>query len=552
MSDSASTAAPAAIPDSRTDLGIELISPVQLVRQQATEWMQQGNLRAAVHCLEQALRINPLDVASWVLMSEILFQAGEVTASLDCLRQALQLAPGDRQARLLLANIQKQLGELDAAIGNYRQILAEDPGHVVAAVNLASSLRAQGKTAEALPWLKQVIKPEGTSPLIHFNYANALVDVGEFAEARQHYQMALRTHPQPAKVFFNLTAITRFTPDEQSLLQEMESLILSQLKTVDDQIHYHFGMGKALDDLRAYDRAFQHFEQGNSQVTVQFDPEAQREELARWRDCWSESFIQNRQHWSDDTFAPIFIVGMPRSGTTLVEQLLSQLPGVQALGERTRMGNLIEEYSASLGCRHNEVQAVERLTQVDLLKIAQDYQADLPPVPGIHHITDKLPGNFMWLGWIALCFPRAIIVNCRRDPRDVCLSCYFQHFTARIPYSYNLSHLVEQYRNYEQLMAHWHQVLPGRIFDVCYEELVEDPERHMQPIQALLDPPADSPMNVAAAGQRIIQTASAWQARQPVYRHARQRWRNYRQHIGPLLAAFGEKLEPTCHHPISQ
>lgn len=506
----------------------------------------QGQFAAAVACLERSLRLAPLEVSSWVALSEILLQSGELTTSLDCLHQALQLDPQHRPARLLLGNLLKQLGELDAAVGHFRYVLDHEPHHVVASVNLAAALRAQGKTPEALIWLRRVVQSGETSPLILFNLANALVDIGEFSEARSHYEAALRTHPHPAKVFFNLTSITRLTPSQRPWLEEMESSIRPRLTTGDDWIHYHFAMGKSLDDLQEFDAAFSHFEQGNRRVPVEFNPAAQQAEFARWRACWSEPFLRNREHWSSEACAPVFIVGMPRSGTTLVEQLLAGIPGVQPLGERTRMGTLVQEFAASLGCEEHDTLAVERLTQADVDQMARDYLADVPEEAKRIHFTDKLPGNFLLLGWIALCFPNAVIIHCCRDPRDVCLSCYFQHFTARLPYTYDLHHLAACFQNYSRLMSHWHQVLPGRILDVCYEDLVESPEQELGKILARLDLPEETAQPALPVEPRIVQTASAWQVRQPIYRHARHRWRHYRSHLEPLLSIFGEGDEPVA------
>lgn len=508
-------------------------------RQQGEAFQLQGDCAAAARMLEQALRLNPLCVGTWVSLSEVLFQNGEITPSLDCLKQALQLHPGDIRARLLLGNYQKQLGEQESAVGNYRYVLEHEPHNVAAAVNLASVLREQGQAPAAVTLLRGVIGRGSISPHILFNFANTLVDLGEFSEARQYYRTALATHPQPAKVFFNLASITRFSSEDRESLQQMQNHVAARLTTNDDQIYYHFALGKAHDDLEEFSTAFQHYQQANSLVVAAFDPEDHQRQVEGWMNCWSARFLHARQDWGHEAASPIFIVGMPRSGTTLVERLLAAHPEIHPLGERPELRLLIDQYEQSLGCDSGDLAAVGRLTQADVHQLAENYLRDVRLPAGTSHFTDKMPANFLWIGWIALCFPHARIIHCRRDPRDVCLSCYFQHFNAKIPYAYNLHHLVKYIRSYEQLMSHWGAVLPEKILDVQYENLVEAPDAETRRMLAFLGLSEGNESDFQPVQGGTVRTASAWQARQPIYKTSRQRWLKYRDHAGPLLEEFG-------------
>ncbi|WP_437229652.1 tetratricopeptide repeat-containing sulfotransferase family protein [Planctomicrobium sp. SH661] len=499
-----------------------------------------ADFSAAVLSFEQALRLDPVNCGTWTSLSDALLQMGETTPALDCLRQALQLNPDYLAARILLGNVHKDLKELDSAAGNYRFVLQHDPENLVATVNLASVLREQGETHQAIELLRSVVDRGAANPTIAYNLANTLVDVGEFAEARARYASALPLHPQPAKVLFNLSSIRKFKEEDREQLAQWESIARSRLSTNDDAVHLHFALGKAHDDLGDYTTAFEHYRQGNQLVPVTFDAELHRQQIREVIGCWSHEFLQSRSSWGEETSAPVFIVGMPRSGTTLVEQILSSHPHVQGLGEREEMGQAVQKYEASLGCENQSALAAGRLTQADIHGITADYLAGISLAEGKRRFTDKMPANFLLLGWIATCFPHATLIHCVRDPRDTCLSCYFQHFTARLPYAYDLSHLVAYYRAYEELMKHWHSVLPGRILDVKYEDLVATPEAQSRRLIEHCGLEWDDACLQSHAADRSIRTASSWQVRQPIHTGSRRRWVNYREHIGELLQAFGE------------
>lgn len=499
-----------------------------------------GEDSSAVLCFEQALRQDPLNAATWTSMSESLLRMGEVTASLDCLGQALKLNPSELAARFQLANTLKDSGDLDGAASHYRFVLERQPDHLAACVNLASVLRASGEITQALQLLRNAVKRGAHVPAIAYNLANTLVDVGEFDEARSWYQSSISAgHPEPAKVLFNLVSITRFHEQHRDELKRWKEQLDPVFLPAEEATHAHFAFGKVHDDLGDYEQAFSHYQAGNRLVSVTFDPAAHRREVRKTISCWSPQFISPRRSWGNSSAVPIFIVGMPRSGTTLVEQLLARHPKVQAGGERESFRILVEGHASSIGADSDPRQAAERMAQGDLHDIACAYLNEIPLQRGKSRITDKMPSNFLRLGWIATCFPNAAIIHCRRDPRDTCLSAYFQHFTSRLPYAYDLDHLISYYRDYELLMAHWHGLFPGRILDVNYESLVESPEKELNAILEHCGLDAASLQDSAAPQQ--VRTASTWQVRQPIHTRSRERWRNYQPWIEPLIREFGDQ-----------
>jgi tetratricopeptide (TPR) repeat protein len=504
-----------------------------------------GDRQQAMLSFERGLRLEPGQIDGWVGLSELLMEMGELTPSLDCLRQALLLEPNHVHARLLLAHLQMQSDEIPAAIANYQFVLRRDPGNLVAAVNLASLLRAAGDVSQALQLLRSAHERDRSSTTIRFNLANLLVDRGEFQEARELYISLLSDHPQPAKVFYNLSTIGKFRSEDRSQLRAWQESVQKRSPGSDEeQAHFHFGLGKAHDDLGEYDEAFEHYRRANALVPVQFDPQTHSHFVTKVISTWTAPLLRSRQEWGCDVQAPIFIVGMPRSGTTLVDRILCRHPQVQGLGERKEIDRIVDRLCQQLNFPADAIRAVSHVTRDDILNAAVESLRSVRLQPGVDHFTDKMPLNYLLIGWISTLFPQAKIIHCIRDPRDVCLSCYFQHFTSRLPFAYNLSHLAAYWQDYRRLMDHWEAVLPAPMLSVRYEDLVEQPEIASRRLYEFCGIPWESRCLDPVPTGEAIQSASHWQARQGIYQTSRGRWQNYRRHATILATAFGESDRP--------
>ena len=334
---------------------------------------------------------------------------------------------------------------------------------------------------------------------------------------------------QATTAYFDLAMSKRITSDDAILLERMRDLLAYRPLPQPGQQRVHFGLAKALDDLGEYQEAMHHFDAAN-RIAAQahpFDRAHFGASVHRLIAGTTAEFFAAHQGFGSMSQLPLLILGMPRSGTTLVEQIVSSHPDVAGAGELTFW--------------HHAAAAYGKLGEVDLTPayfagVAADYEAVLRDIgPTALRVTDKMPGNFLWIGLFHLMFPRGRIIHCRRDPVDTCLSNYFTNFASPMPFTNDKGHLAFYYRWYRRLMAHWHAVLPaGTIMDVNYEELVADPE----PVtRALIDfiglEWSDSCLR-HEANQRAVKTASMWQARQPVYRSSTERWRHYEPWLGEL------------------
>jgi Tfp pilus assembly protein PilF len=458
---------------------------------------------------------------------------GDRTAdAMECYQAAIQADPSCTDALVGLADTLISRGQESLAVDCFLQALAIDPAHVVARVNLAALLRKRGRSEDSVTLLRPLIDAGVDHPTVGFNFANALSDLGQFDAAREQYTRVLPQHSHPAKILYNLAQITKFRDADRVRLAEWTAIAERSIRSDDDQIHLHFALGKSLDDLGDFDAAWGHFAAGNDLVTTGFAPDAHDCAIDATVARFSASFLRDRAGWGIDSEQPVFIVGMPRSGTTLVEQILAAHPQVQAFGERRELGHLIESRARMLG--GSILDAAASLTAQDAPEVAERYVTTAGCEPSALRFTDKMPFNFLHLGWIALLFPRARIIHVRRDPRAVCLSCYQQHFTERLPFTYRLEHLARYWLAYDRLMDHWRSVLPSQLFEVDYESIVASPEELSRQLIDFSGLEWNSACLSSHEGDRPVTTASHWQVRQPIYQSSLARWEHYAAHLGPL------------------
>jgi hypothetical protein len=299
-----------------------------------------------------------------------------------------------------------------------------------------------------------------------------------------------------------------------------------------------------LDDIGEYERAMQHYVSGNAleHERMRFDSDAGRSFVARSRATFTAEFVEDKRPSGNPSDMPIFIVGMLRSGTTLVEQILASHPAIYAAGELEFFRGVSRQLPERLGGGEPYPDCLGALDAEALGSLCNGYLANLRERMGeARRFTDKNPLNFEHLGLIMVAFPNARVIHCRRDPMDLCLSTYFQHFSERHDFAYSFAEIAEYHRQYEQLMAHWHEVFPGRIYDVRYEDLVADLEAASRGMLTYLDLEWDESCLEFHRTDRPVGTASHWQVRQPLYTRSVERWRHYEPYLEELRAALADQ-----------
>ncbi len=499
-----------------------------------------GQDEAALPAWQKAIALAPDRTDFYVGVGGVLARLGRLGDSESALRRALELSPNHAGARFTLGSVLEQAGQLEEAEACYRQVLLVHPENADVHVTLARVLDAQSRLDAAEQSLKHALAFDPRNPSAHLVLGALRASEGRFREGEQSYREALRCQPECAAAFFGLSNIKRYANLEDADVKAIGALLARPEIPESDAAQLHFALGKICNDCGAYEKAFCHYREGNAlkHRCARFDRgklEVQTEGVLR---TFDRTFFQARNGYGVNSERPVFVVGMARSGTSLVEQIIASHPLARGAGELTKIADLITAFERTAGPYPESAAALDANTSREL---AAAYESHLCRMAGddAARVTDKMPANFMHLGFIALLFPHARIVHCQRDPLDTCLSIYFQHFHHGNDYAYDLGDIGFFYRQYRRLMGHWREALPMAIHEIRYEELVADPEGQVRALIEFLDVPWDKRCLVPHRKKRAVQTASSWQVRQPIYASAIGRGRHYDKHLGPLKQALG-------------
>lgn len=457
-------------------------------------------------------------------------------------RAVLADAPNLPDSWYNLGWLLRRAGDPSAAIAAYERALAlniSGPEEVflnkgvIFADDLLDPARAQEAYRAAL-----AINPRYGNA--RFNLANTLEDLGDREGAASEYRMLLQQAPGEPEPLARLANLSKISSPGDPLVVQLQSALARTELPASARASLGFALGRLLDQAGDYDRAFEAFRNANAQSLASRDPKQPGYDPAR-QDALVAALTSLPAPApiapaSAGSLSPVFILGQFRSGSTLLEQVLSAHSAVTTGGELPLLGMIaardLRPYPQSLADLTTEQAAA--LHDAYLSGVA----LRLPGASGI--ITDKRPDNFYHIGLILRLFPDARILHTVRDPRDTCLSNYFLHLSHAQPHAIDLSHLGHQYRAYERLMAHWKSIAPDNILDVDYDALVRSPEPEIQKVLAFLNLPFDAACLDFHNSRTPVKTASVWQVREPLYQQSSGRWRNYESHLEPLLEALND------------
>ena len=474
---------------------------------------------------------------------------GEAVGNLDhaeeAYRRAVLLDPSLVDHTIEFAQFLATRGKLDDAIDMLRNAIVRHPDDPQPCVTLGNVMLRAGRQRDALAFYDMALQRNPNFAAAHFNAGVALTMLGKLDAARTATETALKLDPELGG-YYQLASLDGLTPDDP-MVKRLESLLDREDVRLDAKIDAGFALARIYDAAGDTARAFPPLQQANGlkRTTLQYDIREDEERADHIIAFFTPDFFQRFQPLSDSDLAPIFVLGMPRSGTTLTEQILASHSQVASGGELDSMIEISRQVGEIWGARGAASPGSVEQVQADLRRAVDIYAQKSSSLRGRKpYFTDKMPGNFMFIGLIHLMFPRARIIHCRRDPVDTCLSCYQRLFTTHVPYSFDLTELGRYYRLYERLMTHWHAVLPaGRILDVDYEMTVDDPERSVRRLLDFCGLPFEPACLAFHETQRAVTTASATQVRKPLYKTSVQRWKKYAAHLEPLLQALGQDTE---------
>ena len=502
----------------------------------------------AVAHFRQALEVDPEYVEARLALGSVLSRIHRDDEAMAAFRVILAAEPEHPEAHNgmgILLDRQRRHAE---AAEHYRAALAESPEHAEAMTGLANSLKNMGRHGEALVPARRAVELWPHSPSPAGLLGSVLAEMGALEEARAHFRRAVALAPDRPEYGYFVVQLEKVEPDDEALKALEAILPESALLPVRERTFLHFALAKAYDDIGERDRGFAQLLQGNAvkRSQIVYDEAATLAGLARVARVFSAGLLASRADLGEPSPVPVFIVGMPRSGTTLVEQALASHRSVFGAGERLELPRAIRRLDAERFGSLPYPDAVLSMTGDALRRMGAEYVAALCPLaPGAARIIDKLPGNFLHVGLIRLILPNARIIHVVRDPVDTCLSCFSKLFSGEQPFSYDLAELGRYYRAYQRLLAHWRTVIPPYIMlEVQYEALVADFEPEARRLVAHCgldwDPACLEFYNTA----RPVRTASMVQVRQPIYRGSVGRWRPDAALLRPLLEALSPAAAP--------
>ncbi len=408
------------------------------------------------------------------------------------------------------------------------------------------------RTDEATAAFRRSLEIEPRQPRAHVSAGNVLRVAGDRAGSEREYRKALELDPASGEAWWALGNLKNFSFSDDDVVR-MEAALHRDGTSMHNAAPLHFALGKAREDRELFDQAFTHFAAGNriQKQASGFNPAIFEQEIDRLISVFGADLIERSLSKADaEDDSPIFIVGMPRTGSTLVEQILATHSSIDATMELPFIGQYVREIAGREASIGPYPESVGRLAPVDFGVMAQRYLAAAAPYRGAApYFTDKAPDNFVHIGLIAMLFPDARFVDVQRHPFDTCLSAFRQRFAIGGSYTYDIVDLGRYYRGYRRLMSHWANVLPSRVYTLVYENLVTDPEPEIRRLLAFLGLKFESACLSPELTQRTIRTPSSEQVREPMTAHRIGYWRNYREHLlelpgmlQPELRAFGEAL----------
>ena len=498
--------------------------------------LEVGRVADAIAALQQAVAGDPRYGDAYFRLGLALEKLGNIDGAIVAYDRATKLLPSLTEAWFRAGALVYTLGHRDEAIGCFRRAAATGGKTSFGRLGKARALLIEDRNPEAEQVLRETLVADPRNALAYDLLGNLLSEFGRFEEARACFERAIAIAPLLAGCYYDLVRCRPVTSDDDGLLQEMQAALATPGLEAGQRLRLHLAIGKAAEDIGDYGLAMQHFDAADAvrRGSASFDSVTFSIEIDRLIARCTPEFIARAPELGSYDATPVLIIGMPRSGTTLVEQIVSMHPEVGA-GDELHFWNERGAVWHRSGAAGNETPFV---FPEFLAKAARDYLGVLHAIaPTAARVTDKMPFNFLWAGLIHVAFPRAIIIHCRRAAVDTALSIHQTHFHPGLAFPTGGDDLVAYFRSYQRLIDHWRSVLPAdRFLEVDYEDLTRAPEPVIRRIIAACGLTWHDACLRPECNPRTVKTPSKWQTRQPIYRTSVARWRRYEPWLGPLRA----------------
>jgi tetratricopeptide (TPR) repeat protein len=521
-----------------------LTDPLRARIEEATAALVADDRKKSENIFREILQQDPSHVAALCGLAAVSLAADMAHDAERLLRHALKQCAylplayrGLGPALLALG----RLKEAEAATRHLMKIEPESPQTWVTIAGVATRLMRQEEALEAYERAAR-LKPEEVG--LRMSVGHVQKTLGRRHDSEASYKAALQMDPGRAEAWWSLADLKNYSFSDAEITA-MQQLLASDKRERCNEAQLHFALGKAFEQRREYAQAFAHYATGNAlrRLDAPFDIEGFERRSARIRTFFDAAFFAARGGSGDPSLAPIFIVGLPRSGSTLVEQILASHSRVEGTMELPNILNIVGEFAGMAATRDAYPESVGSVPAAHLTALGSRYLEETAPLrSGREHFTDKLPNNFSHVGLIHAILPRATVIDARRHPMDSCFSTFKQHFAEGQTFSYDLEDLGRYYRCYLSLMDHWDAVLPGKVLHIQYEDLVRDPQASIRELLAHCGLTFEPACLSFHETRRAVRTASAEQVRQPLYTTGVGYWRHFEKQLEPLRRALGDCL----------
>ena len=511
------------------------------------EHMRAGREKNAIKCFRQALKDNPDNVDALRFLAAVYLKQdirlGDAQALLE---RATQIAPDFAMAWLDLGQALSKRAKRMEAIEAFKQATVLEPRNGHAWERLASNTANAGYPEQAAEAFRKAVALSPNAAGYHMGFGHVLKTLGDQQASLRAYREAIRLRPDFGEVYWSMANLKVFKFDDAEVEAMEDQLENTELEDVTD-VHFRFALGKAYEDRKDYDKAWSYYHSGNERQRplVSHDPVAHSVRQESIRSYFPRDMLQKAEGYGYADEGPIFIVGLGRSGSTLIEQILASHSQVEGTEELSVLGNLSDTIGRYRPDDQRFPAVLDTMRPIDwralgleYLEGAKRYRMTDKPI-----FTDKLPNNFYFVGLIHLILPNAKIINARRHPLDTCLGNYKQLFGHGQNFTYDIFELADYYKEYCLTMDHWNEVLPGKVLDVHYEETVTDLEGQVARILQHCGLPFEEQCVRFHESKRAVKTASSEQVRQPIYTGGMGTWRKYESHLGEWMEELGPIID---------
>lgn len=499
-----------------------------------------GDFDEVLRLADRALTLDPECVDARFNRSRALQLLERLDEAADGFRQALELDPDHVPSLTELGCVCRDQEELDAAEELLTRAIDLEPRCVRALDGLGHVYGQRGEDERAVETWQLALEVEPRAPAVLTSLGITLVQVGRADDGRSFLQRAIEAVPRHAEAHLALAQAGKVQADDPEIVR-LESLVDADSIPDEDRAKLHFSLGKCYEDTGRYEQAFEQYRSGNElkRNLIDFDAGRVRTHVSSLIEYFSaERICEFAERVGSPSELPVFVVGMPRSGTTLVEQILASHPDVHGAGELPHVEQLVTRMPAMASPRAAWPHCLDRIDDEELQRLASEHVDRLRELnPHAQRVVDKMPKNAFHLGLIRMLFPQARIVHCRRDPLDICMSCYTRYFAKGQPFSWHLTELGEYYREYDRLSRYWNDVVPGPMLELAYEDVTSNQEDTTRRLIDFLGLPWDNACLDFHQSSRRVRTNPV-QVRQPIYRSSVARWKRFEPWIAELQAGL--------------